>query len=53
MHMLPKYPKLTLIKVVAAVGFCIIMDKFEAFKPDKETIESWLDALEARLICNC
>ena len=28
------------------------MDKFEAFKPDEETIESWLDALEARLICN-
>ena len=28
------------------------MDKFGPFKPDEETIESWLDALEARLICN-
>ena len=28
------------------------MDKFEAFKPDEETIESWLDALEARLLCH-
>ena len=28
------------------------MDKFEPFKPDEETIESWLDALEARLLCH-
>ena len=28
------------------------MDKFGPFKPDEETIESWLDALEARLECN-
>ena len=28
------------------------MDKFEAFKPDEETIESWIDAFEARLLCH-
>ena len=28
------------------------MDKFEPFKPDEETIESWLDAFEARLLCH-
>ena len=28
------------------------MDKFESFKPDEETIESWLDAFEARLLCH-
>ena len=28
------------------------MDKLEAFKPDEETIESWLDAFEARLLCH-
>ena len=27
------------------------MDKLEAFRSDKETIESWLDAFEARLLC--
>ena len=28
------------------------MDKFEPFKPDQKTIESWLDAFEARLLCH-
>ena len=28
------------------------MEKFEAFRPDEETIESWLDAFEARLLCH-
>ena len=28
------------------------MDKFGAFKPDEETIEQWLDAFEARLLCH-
>lgn len=28
------------------------MDKFDAFKPDEETIESWIDAFEARLLCH-
>ena len=28
------------------------MDKFEPFKPDEETIESWLDAFEGRLQCH-
>ena len=28
------------------------MDKFEPFKPDEETIESWVDAFEARLLCH-
>ena len=28
------------------------MDRFEAFKSDEETIESWLDAFEARLLCH-
>ena len=32
------------------MGYCFDMDKFESYKPDKETIESWLDAFEARLI---
>ena len=27
------------------------MEKFEQFKPDEETIESWLDGFEARLLC--
>ena len=27
------------------------MEKFDAFKPDEETIEAWLDAFEARLQC--
>ena len=26
------------------------MEKFEQFKPDEETIESWLDGFEARLL---
>ena len=30
----------------------LIMDKFEQFKPDEETIESWVDAFEARLLCH-
>ena len=28
------------------------MDKFGPFKSDEETIESWLDAFEARLLCH-
>ena len=28
------------------------MEKFEQFKPDEETIESWLDGFEARLLCH-
>ena len=28
------------------------MEKFEHFKPDEETIESWLDGFEARLLCH-
>ena len=28
------------------------MDKFERYRPDEETIESWLDAFEARLLCH-
>ena len=28
------------------------MEKFEPFKPDEETIESWLDGFEARLLCH-
>ena len=28
------------------------MDKFGPFKPDEETIESWLDEFEARLLCH-
>ena len=28
------------------------MDKFGAFKPDEQTIESWLDEFEARLLCH-
>ena len=28
------------------------MEKFEQFKPDEETIESWLDGLKARLLCH-
>ena len=28
------------------------MDKFETFKPDEETIESWVDTFEARLLCH-
>ena len=28
------------------------MEKFGPFKPDEETIESWLDAFEARLLCH-
>ena len=28
------------------------MDKYEQFKPDEETIESWLDGFEARLLCH-
>ena len=28
------------------------MAKFEQFKPDEETIESWLDGFEARLLCH-
>ena len=26
------------------------MEKFEQFKPDEETIESWLDGFEARFL---
>ena len=28
------------------------MDKYEQFRPDEETIESWLDGFEARLLCH-
>ena len=28
------------------------MEKFEQLKPDEETIESWLDGFEARLLCH-
>ena len=28
------------------------MEKFEQFKPDEETIESWLDGFEARQLCH-
>ena len=28
------------------------MEKFEQFKPDEETIESWFDGFEARLLCH-
>ena len=28
------------------------MEKFGPFKPDEKTIESWLDAFEARLLCH-
>ena len=28
------------------------MEKSEQFKPDEETIESWLDGFEARLLCH-
>ena len=28
------------------------MDEFRPFKPDEETIESWLDEFEARLLCH-
>ena len=28
------------------------MEKFDQFKPDEETIESWLDGFEARLLCH-
>ena len=28
------------------------MDKFEQFRPDEETIECWVDAFEARLLCH-
>ena len=28
------------------------MEKFEQFRPDEETIESWLDGFEARLLCH-
>ena len=28
------------------------MEKYEQFKPDEETIESWLDGFEARLLCH-
>ena len=28
------------------------MEKFEQFKPDEETIESWLDGFQARLLCH-
>ena len=28
------------------------MEKFEQFKPDEETIESWLDGFKARLLCH-
>ena len=28
------------------------MEKFEQFKPDEKTIESWLDGFEARLLCH-
>ena len=28
------------------------MEKFGPFKPDEETIESWLDVFEARLLCH-
>ena len=28
------------------------MEKYEPFRPDEETIESWLDAFEARLLCH-
>ena len=28
------------------------MEKFDAFRPDEETIESWIDRFEARLLCH-
>ena len=28
------------------------MEKYEQFRPDEETIESWLDGFEARLLCH-
>ena len=28
------------------------MEKFEQFRPAEETIESWLDGFEARLLCH-
>ena len=28
------------------------MEKYEQFKPDEETIESWQDGFEARLLCH-
>ena len=34
------------------MGYRFSMEKFDAFKPDEETIESWLDAFEARLLCH-
>ena len=30
----------------------LIMDKYDSYKPDEETIESWVDAFEARLLCH-
>ena len=34
------------------MGYWFIMDKYGSFKPDEETIESWLDGFEARLLCH-
>ena len=28
------------------------MEEFGQFRPDEETIESWLEAFEARLVCH-
>ena len=28
------------------------MEKYEQFRPDEETIESWLDGFEARILCH-